>query len=168
MSYTRGMENDRVTAPPVAAGSRWARRLVTVVLIGAALLVAGMFMLSFTSTRPTNLGVTDGRLAPPPLSPNCVSSDADGEHAIEPFAIEGDPAAAWDALCKSVAGLPRTTIVTRTDDYLHAECRSLFFRFVDDLELHLRPDDGIIAVRSASRVGRSDLGVNRKRVDRLR
>jgi uncharacterized protein (DUF1499 family) len=54
------------------------------------------------------------------------------------------------------------------DDYLHAECRSALFRFVDDLEIQLRPGEGIAAVRSASRVGYSDLGVNRKRVESLR
>ena len=126
-------------------------------------------MLWLTGKRPTNLGVTGGRLAAPPPSPNCVSSDCDDdEHGIEPFAIDGSAAEAWAAICYAVAALPRTTTITRTDDYLHAECRSRIFRFVDDLELHLRADDGIIAVRSASRVGNSDLGVNRKRVDSLR
>ena len=67
-----------------------------------------------------------------------------------------------------MVNLPRTRIVTETDDYLHAECRSAFFGFVDDLELHLRPTQGIIAVRSAARLGHSDFGVNRKRVENLR
>jgi uncharacterized protein (DUF1499 family) len=64
--------------------------------------------------------------------------------------------------------MPRTAIVTETGDYLHAECRSAMLGFVDDLELHLRPGAGIIAVRSASRTGRSDFGVNRSRVEDLR
>jgi uncharacterized protein (DUF1499 family) len=64
--------------------------------------------------------------------------------------------------------LPRTRIVKETEDYLHAECRSALFRFVDDLELQLRPSESIIAVRSASRLGYSDLGVNRRRVEGLR
>jgi len=64
--------------------------------------------------------------------------------------------------------MSRTKIVTSDDAYLHAECTSRIFRFVDDLELHLRPDDGIIAVRSASRVGKGDMGVNHKRVESLR
>jgi uncharacterized protein (DUF1499 family) len=67
-----------------------------------------------------------------------------------------------------VSELSRTRIVTETADYLHAECRSALLGFVDDLELHLRPDEGIIAVRSASRLGYSDLGVNRRRVEGLR
>ena len=75
---------------------------------------------------------------------------------------------AWFAARDAVSQLPRTRIVTDTNDYLHAECKSRFFGFVDDLELQLRPEDGIIAVRSASRVGYSDLGANRKRVEDLR
>jgi uncharacterized protein (DUF1499 family) len=67
-----------------------------------------------------------------------------------------------------VAALPRTKIVTATDDYLHAECRSAVFGFVDDLELHLRPAQSSVAVRSAARLGRSDFGVNRRRVENLR
>jgi len=58
--------------------------------------------------------------------------------------------------------------VKETSDYLHAECRSAWFGFVDDLELHLRPSEASIAVRSASRLGYSDLGVNRRRVEDLR
>jgi uncharacterized protein (DUF1499 family) len=67
-----------------------------------------------------------------------------------------------------VKEIPRTEIASQTDTYLHVECRSLVFRFVDDLELELRPGDGIIAVRSASRKGHSDFGVNRRRVEDLR
>jgi uncharacterized protein (DUF1499 family) len=67
-----------------------------------------------------------------------------------------------------VAKLPRTRIVTDAEGYLHAECRSALLGFVDDLELHLRPADAQIAVRSASRLGYSDMGVNRRRVEALR
>jgi uncharacterized protein (DUF1499 family) len=67
-----------------------------------------------------------------------------------------------------VAGLPRTKIITVSDDYLYAECSSAVFGFVDDLELHLRSAQNSIAVRSGSRLGKSDFGVNRKRVENLR
>ena len=75
---------------------------------------------------------------------------------------------AWRAARATVAGLPRTEIITETDDYLHAECSSAFFGFTDDLEFHLRPSEGLIAIRSAARLGYGDLGVNRKRLDHLR
>ncbi|HET9700083.1 MAG TPA: DUF1499 domain-containing protein [Burkholderiales bacterium] len=125
--------------------------------------------LSLGGDRPTNLGVRDGRLAPCPASPNCVSSDArDGEHAVEPLRLAQPAERAWRAIREAVAALPRTGFVTETEDYVHAECASALLGFVDDLELHLRPAEGIVAVRSASRRGYSDLGVNRKRVEDLR
>ena len=67
-----------------------------------------------------------------------------------------------------MANLPRTRIVSETDEYLHAECSSAVFGFVDDLELYLRPTHDVIAIRSAARLGHSDFGVNRKRVENLR
>lgn len=75
---------------------------------------------------------------------------------------------AWRAARAAVAALPRTTLVADLPDYLHAECRSAFFGFVDDLELHLRAPQNLIAVRSAARLGRSDFGVNKKRIEALR
>ncbi len=109
------------------------------------------------------------RLAPCPASPNCVSSDArDARHAIAPLALAAPPQEAWRAARDAVAALPRTRIVEETADSLHAECRSALFGFVDDLELELRAAEGAIAVRSASRLGYSDLGVNRRRVESLR
>ena len=110
-----------------------------------------------------------GRLASCPDSPNCVSSDAaDPSHHVPPFAIILPVNEAWRLVREAVNDIPRTTITEVTDNYLHAECRSMVFRFVDDLELELRPGEGIIAVRSASRTGYSDFGVNRSRVERLR
>jgi uncharacterized protein (DUF1499 family) len=98
-----------------------------------------------------------------------VSSDAlDKAHRVAPFSLAVEPAQAWRAVHLAVSRLPRTEVVTDTGPYLHAECRSALFRFVDDLELLLRPDEGTIAVRSASRLGDSDFGVNRGRVEILR
>jgi uncharacterized protein (DUF1499 family) len=109
------------------------------------------------------------RLAPCPDRPNCVSSDArDRGHAIAPMRLLGDVAGGWEAVKRIVDQMPRSTIVAETDAYLHATFRSRLFRFVDDLELKLDRQTGIIAVRSASRVGYSDLGVNRRRVESLR
>lgn len=110
-------------------------------------------------------------LAPCPGSPNCVSSLAPGsdrEHYIEPFSFSGDPAAAWQRLKTAVLAEKRVTIVEERNGYLHAEIRSLIFRFVDDVEFSLAADAGLINVRSASRTGYSDFGVNRKRVERIR
>jgi uncharacterized protein (DUF1499 family) len=126
-------------------------------------------LLSCAGKRPSNLGVSDGRLAPCSSAPNCVCSDASDEgHAIAPFELAGPIAEAWQRAREAVSELPRTRIVTDEEGYLHAECRSAVFGFVDDLELHLRGEEGTIAVRSASRVGYSDFGVNRRRVETLR
>jgi uncharacterized protein (DUF1499 family) len=101
--------------------------------------------------------------------PNCVSSDAkDSNQFIKPFRLTGDPVAGWQALQIVVGNLPRTKIVTVTDHYIHAECKSRLFRFIDDLELLLDSTTGNISIRSASRIGYSDFGVNRRRVESLR
>lgn len=108
-------------------------------------------------------------LKPCPDSPNCVCSEAsDAAHRIEPFRFTGDPQAAWVQLHEALRTLPRLRIVTLSDDYLHAEVRTRLLRFVDDLEFLLAPAEGCIHVRSASRVGYSDLGANRRRVESLR
>jgi len=128
-----------------------------------------MSLFSCSGTRPVNLGIRDGRLSACPASPNCVSSDAaDEAHAVASFQLIASPIDAWRALRTAIDGLPRAKIVSSTDDYLHVECSSALFGFVDDLELHLRPVEQLIAVRSAARLGHSDLGVNRKRVEGLR
>ena len=107
-------------------------------------------------------------LAPCPSSPNCVSSDAtDPSHHVPHFSIILPINEAWSLVREAVKDMPRTEIVEITDNYLHAECTSAVFRFVDDLEFELRVE-GIIAVRSASRTGHRDFGVNRRRVEQLR
>ncbi|MCF8051308.1 MAG: DUF1499 domain-containing protein [Desulfobacterales bacterium] len=119
--------------------------------------------------QPLDIGLTNGRLSPCPSSPNCVSSDArDKSHRIDALELAADPAKVWAALKKRLAVRPRTRIVTVTDDYLHAQEKSRIFGFVDDIEFHLRPAEQIIAIRSASRVGYSDFGVNRRRVEEIR
>ncbi|VAX05979.1 hypothetical protein MNBD_GAMMA26-651 [hydrothermal vent metagenome] len=139
------------------------------VTIAAVVAIIAMLLFSCSGKRPSNLRVTDGAFAPCPSSPNCISSDAsDSGHQVAPFQLAVAPRDAWLVALDLVSGLPRTHIVTETDDYLHAECRSAVFGFVDDLELHFRPTDGIIAVRSASRLGYSDIGVNRRRIEDLR
>ncbi|MBO6576878.1 MAG: DUF1499 domain-containing protein [Rhodothermales bacterium] len=131
-----------------------------------------MALFSCTGTRPDTLGVQrDGRLAPCPGTPNCVSSDADPddeEHYIDPLSFSGPAESAWAAALDAVRSHPRTEVVAEEEGWAHAESTSRVFRFVDDVELHLRAEEGHIAIRSASRLGRSDLGVNRKRVEAVR
>ena len=107
------------------------------------------------------------RMAPCPSSPNCVSSQAtDEEHAVPAFEA-ADPAAALVGLASTLEGMDGfTEFVAREDGYLHATFTTPLMQYVDDLELQV--GDGVVDVRSASRVGHSDLGVNRKRVEALR
>lgn len=117
----------------------------------------------------TATSASAGRLPPCPDSPNCVSSQADDErHFIEPLSYSGDAQVAWDILVSIVQSWKRTMILEEEDHYLHAGVRSLVFRFVDDVELLLNPEAKRIHVRSASRTGYSDFGVNRRRVEQLR
>jgi uncharacterized protein (DUF1499 family) len=124
-------------------------------------------MFKFSGTRPTDLGVTDGRLKACPASPNCVcSSDSDKEHGITPIAWDKSPAEAIAALKQVIQSMERTAIVVESGDYLHAEFTSKLMGYVDDVEFYVK--DGVIQVRSASRLGKSDLGVNRIRVEAIR
>jgi uncharacterized protein (DUF1499 family) len=117
---------------------------------------------------PSSLGVTESRLAPCPGSPNCVSSEAAvAEQRVEPLRYDGDAAQARARLLEVLNGMERVRIVQSNHDYLHAEFRSAVFGFVDDVEFYFSPP-GIIQVRSASRTGYSDFGVNRERVEALR
>jgi uncharacterized protein (DUF1499 family) len=126
-------------------------------------------MMSMFSRRPTNLGVTDGRLAPCPSTPNCVSTQAaDEQHRMAPIPWDGSPEAAIQRIRSIVEAEHRTKIVTQGPDYIHAEFTSALFRFVDDVEFFIDTENGFVHFRSASRAGYSDLGVNRRRMNAIR
>ncbi len=145
------------------------RKLMYVLVALVLLVIIVVAVYARTVPPPPDLGVVNGRLAPCPESPNCVSSEAvDESRRIMPIAYTGEAAAAMKRLHDIVAALPCATVVTQRPDYLHVEFRSRFFRFVDDVEFLLEPADSVIHVRSASRVGHSDLGVNGRRVEQIR
>ncbi len=123
-----------------------------------------------SGVRPTTLGVKDGRLSPCPSSSNCVSSQSlDREHAISPLTYAPlSVSAAHDKLKKIIQGMKRTEIVTDTGTYIHAEFTSAVWRFVDDVEFFFDESSNTIHIRSASRLGKSDFGVNRKRIESIR
>ena len=135
---------------------------------GAALGCA-LLTLSACAGNDVGTGLVNGRLAPCPNSPNCVSSDAvDEEHHVQPYRLKTNAGQAWLELRQVVLARKRTTLISVDDSYLHIETRSAIFRFVDDTEFQLRADEGIIAVRSAARIGYGDFGVNRARVESIR
>jgi uncharacterized protein (DUF1499 family) len=123
----------------------------------------------FAGNRPNNLGVNNGKLAPCPNSPNCVSSQSsDVGHSIAPLTYNSTPEEAIANLKSVIQSLPRTKIITESNDYLYAEFKSALMGFVDDVEFYLDRKANVIQVRSASRLGQSDLGVNRKRIETIR
>jgi uncharacterized protein (DUF1499 family) len=132
--------------------------------------LVGLFLLSACAgTRPKNLGIYNGRLTICPGSPNCVlSQNSDPGHAIEPLVFRGDPSRAWRILRDVVLGQPRATLVADNGNYLWVEFRSAWWGFVDDAEFYLRPEESCIHLRSAARLGYSDFGVNRNRVEKIR
>ncbi len=131
--------------------------------------VGGLALLSLLARRAPHLGVRAGRLAPCPGTPNCVSTQADDDtHRVQPLAYAGTPEEAMARVKAALAALPRTRVVDEAPDYLRAECTSLLFRFVDDVEFLIDRERKVIHFRSASRVGNSDFGVNRRRMEALR
>lgn len=114
-------------------------------------------------------GIQDGRLAPCPDAPCCVASQAgDDRHRIEPLPLAGTVEEARNRLLRILRDWSRAEVVAAEDRYVHAIVETPLLGFRDDVELLIDPDDGVIHVRSASRVGYSDLGTNRRRVERLR
>jgi uncharacterized protein (DUF1499 family) len=130
-----------------------------------------LFCLIMTLITPTPTLANDKKLPLCVNSPNCVSSQADTsdkQHFIAPFEIKGNPQQAWAAFKTAILKQPRMVITHETHGTLHAEATSLVFRFVDDINAVLDAEAELIHIRSASRVGHSDFGVNRRRVEALR
>ena len=147
----------------------WQRRLMWRIVHAATVVILLFTLLSMSSTLPATLGLHSGRLAPCPITPNCVSSLADqADQKVAPFGLERPIVEAKTAEKTALTAQPRTRLVRQEENYQHFECRSLIFRFVDDVELHFDQAGKAIHIRSASRVGHSDFGVNRRRVETIR
>jgi len=136
--------------------------IVRVFTAGALLLCAACA----GAPPPTGAGAD---LKPCPGTPNCVSSwESDQAHRVDPLPLRGSSAAGLATLRQVLLAMPRSRIVAEGPGFLHAEFRSLIFRFVDDVDFLVDEAAGVIHVRSAARVGNSDLGVNRRRVEQIR
>lgn len=119
--------------------------------------------------RPDNLGAKNGRLAPCRRSPNCVCSQADSSdavHSIAPIPFKGTAAEAMSAAKKAIESMERATLVRQERGYVYAEFRSKLLGYVDDVEFFSQ--GAALHVRSASRLGRRDFGVNRARIEQIR
>ena len=125
-----------------------------------------MSLFKLSGKRPSHLGVQDGKLKECPDKPNCVCSQSDKAYSrIQPLSI---PKEGLSDLRKIIHSMQRTQIIQEEENYLYAEFTSALMGYVDDVEFYLHQEEGVIHVRSASRLGHSDLGQNRKRIEAIR
>ena len=149
--------------------------LVVLVVLTALAVVAGQLGM-LRGTAPNDLGVTGGRLKPPSYTENSVSSQASlhpghpqrGYAEIAPIALRGDGPETIARLQRVVAGMPGAQVIESRPDYLYAQFTTQWMKFVDDTEFWFDPVNQVVHVRSASRVGLRDMGVNRARVEAVR
>lgn len=149
-------------------------------VVGLSLLAAALWLGAqggmLRGHAPKNLGVLEGRLKPPSKTPNSVSSQADlwpdhpqREYArIAPLALAGDASATMARLKSITESRPQAVVIEARSDYLYAQFSSRWLKFTDDVEFWADPSAGNIQVRSSSRLGRKDFGVNRARIEALR
>ncbi len=150
--------------------------LMAIVLLLPALLIGAAQLGALSGSAPTDLGVKAGRLKPPSSTPNSVTSQAAlypdhpqaARAAIEPLRYPGDGRAAMRKLAAILRATERTVLVTDEPGYLYAQSTTKLMHFTDDVEFYLDEAAGVIHVRSASRVGHGDRGVNRARVEAIR
>jgi uncharacterized protein (DUF1499 family) len=166
MSQTENESQQPATRQPKAY-SGFRRRAVRKIVVLTLIAIATLTVLSMTAARPDTLGVRKGKLAPLPESPNCVSTMAEREsQKIEPIDVSGIDKPI-EKLKQVIADeFPRAELTFGERNYLCYEFTSLIFRFVDDVEFVLIESE--LHFRSASRVGYSDLGANRKRMEKIR
>ena len=134
-----------------------------------AVYLATLFLASVGMAGSGSADEGQAPLAPCAGKPNCVcSDDPSPDHHVPPYRLTTAPPLAWKSLVALMAEWPRTRVVAASDTDLEAEVKSRVFGFVDDVAFQLRPEENIVAVRSASRSGYYDFGVNRKRVEEIR
>jgi uncharacterized protein (DUF1499 family) len=135
----------------------------------AALILLALLLSACSGKPPPNLGARDGQLSPCPSKPNCVSSQSQGkEHFVPPLGFSVPPDVTQRALLELLPQMEGAQVMTAESFYIRAEFTSPTMKFVDDVEFLIDPLSSIVHVRSASRLGYSDLGVNRKRVEEIR
>jgi uncharacterized protein (DUF1499 family) len=146
------------------------RVLIYLLILAIAVIVAGRLGL-FRGKQPPGLGAIDGKLAAPKLGlTNSVSSQHQGQdyHSIAPLRFNGDGQAAMTRLALAIGEVDGASIIKNDDGYIYAQVQSKWMQYIDDLEFLLDNKEQVIHVRSASRLGRKDFGVNRARVEAIR
>ena len=153
----------------MAAFKEFVIRFVIGVGVAAVGITAILAILARVVKSPANLGVRDGKLAPCPNSPNCVSTQSqDPRHQIDPIPYTTSPAEAKAALLHIIRSMERSKIITDDPTYVHAEFRTQGIGYVDDVELYFDQEAQVIHFRSSARLPYWDWGVNRKRMEEIR
>ena len=155
----------------------WIIKWLAIVALLLVVLVVLAGQLGFLRGQPpSNMGVSEGRLKRPSATPNSAHSQADlwpgdAQQAyarVAPLALQRDGPATIARLKTLLEAMPGVEVVQSRPDYVYATCQTKLLKFVDDFEAWFDPAAGVVQVRSASRIGRKDLGVNRARVEALR
>jgi uncharacterized protein (DUF1499 family) len=137
-------------------------------IIPALIAATALFMVVKNSLTPSNLGVTEGKLAPVPKSPNAVSSQTDDpEKRVAPFPFKADLHTTKASIKQVLRAYGNIDIKSETEDYIHAVNTTPKMKFNDDLEFYFNEKEGVVHFRSASRTGYSDMGLNRERYNAL-
>ena len=146
------------------------RVFLGIIIALVILFIAARLYVAFGVPAPRNLGVNNGQLSPCPDTPNCVSTQApstDAEHFMPSIPYAQDASFVMTQVLRAVSSMPRTTIVKQDDIYLHVEFRSPTMGFPDDVEFYIDDANKLLHFRSAARMGRGDMGVNRQRMTEL-
>lgn len=149
--------------------------LIAALGLAALTLLAAQFG-AFSGRAPGHMGPRDGRLKPPLKTPNSVSSQADMwvQHPMQdyariaPLALKGDGPATIAQIKRIAETMPGAKVVESRPDYLYVQFSTRLMKFVDDAQFWFDPASGLVQVRSASRLGRKDFGVNRSRIEAIR
>ncbi len=149
--------------------------VLAIALLALILIIAGQ-MGFLRGKAPQDLGLKEGKLKRPALTPNSVTSQADlwPDHprrtyaTIAPLKATGDGSAEMKKITETLQAMPRTVILKQEPGYIYAQSTTALLKFTDDIEFALDTSKGIIDVRSSSRLGQKDFGVNRARVEAIR
>lgn len=138
-------------------------------MIFSLFLILSISFMVPTTAGASSLGIESNSLSPCPTSPNCiVSQNADTQHAIAPITYHVTIDKARETLLKVLTVVPRTEVIKQTDNYIHAISKSRIFKFIDDVEFYFPSNESVIHVRSSSRLGDFDFGVNRTSLEQIR
>ena len=146
------------------------RVFLGIIIALVILFIAARLYVAFGVPAPRNLGVNNGQLSPCPDTPNCVSTQApstDAEHFMPAIPYTQDASFVMTQVLRAVSAMPRATVIKQEDTYLHAEFRSPTMGFPDDVEFYIDDANKLLHFRSAARMGRGDMGVNRQRMTEL-